>query len=70
MVKIEIKKGRSVEQIEFTIQHAPEKEIKIPENEDVRIRLNNLADKNLYQFSQNNCIKGHYSYGRTKLRMN
>lgn len=62
----EIKKGRSVERIEFTIQHAPEKEIKlpkskskpeearkIPENEDVRIRLNNLADKGLYQFTQN-----------------
>lgn len=62
----EIKKGRSVEQIEFTIQHAPEKEIKILkseenlkqskktlDNEDVRIRLNNLADKDLYQFSQN-----------------
>lgn len=61
----EIKKGRSVERIEFTIRHAPEKEIKlskpknkivqpkkIPENEDVRIRLNNLADKDLYQFSQ------------------
>lgn len=62
----EIKKGRSVERIEFTIRHAPEKEIKlskpknkivqpkkITENEDVRIRLNNLVDKDLYQFSQN-----------------
>ncbi|NYF26466.1 replication initiation protein [Sporosarcina sp. JAI121] len=62
----EIKKGRSVERIEFTIQFAPEKEIKLPEtgnkleqpkkapeNEDVRTRLNGLADKNLYQFTQN-----------------
>ena len=62
----EIKKGRSVERVEFTIQHAPEKEIKLPEpkkqleqpkvlpeNEDVRIRLNKLADKDLYQFTQN-----------------
>lgn len=62
----EIKKGRSVERIEFTIRHAPEKEIKLskpkskpvqtkkkPENEDVRLRLNNLADKDLYQFTQN-----------------
>lgn len=62
----EVKKGRRVERIGFTIQHAPEKEIKIPkskenlkkpkkipENEDVRIRLNNLANKDLYQFSQN-----------------
>jgi len=62
----EIKKGRSVERIEFIIQHAPEKEIKIPEklnkpeqpkklpeNEDVRTRLNELADKKLYQFTQN-----------------
>lgn len=62
----EIKKGRSVERFEFTIQHAPEKEIKLsepkkqleqpkkaPENEDVRIRLNGLADKKLYQFTQN-----------------
>ncbi len=62
----EIKKGRSVERIEFTIQHAPEKEIKLPEpkkqleqpkkapeNEDVRTRLNGLADKKLYQFTQN-----------------
>ena len=62
----EIKKGRSVERIEFTIRHAPEKEIKLPdpkknpkqpkkapENEDVRTRLNELADKNLYQFTQN-----------------
>lgn len=62
----EIKKGRSIERIEFIIRHAPEKEIKlsepknkpvqtkkIPENEDVRLRLNNLADKDLYQFTQN-----------------
>lgn len=62
----EIKKGRSVERIEFTIQHAPEKEIKLIEpknkpgqpkkqfeNEDVRTRLNTLADKELYQFTQN-----------------
>ena len=62
----EIKKGRSVERIEFTIRHAPEKEIKLTEpkkkpeqpqksteNEDVRIRLNGLADKKLYQFTQN-----------------
>jgi len=62
----EIKKGRSVERIEFIIRHAPEKEIKLPdpkkkpeqpkkapENEDVRIRLNGLADKKLYQFTQN-----------------
>lgn len=62
----EIKKGRSVERIEFTIQHAPEKEIKLLEpekkleqpkkitkNKDVRDRLNGLADKDLYQFDQN-----------------
>lgn len=62
----EIKNGRSVERIEFTIRHAPEKEIKLPEpkknleqpkkapkNEEVRIRLNNLADKELYQFDPN-----------------
>jgi len=61
----EIKKGRSVERIEFTIRHAPEKEIKLPEpkikskqpkkspeNEDVRTRLNELADKKHYQFTQ------------------
>ena len=54
----EIKKGRSVERIEFTIQFAPEKEIKIvepkkkpeqpekqAENEDIRKRLNILATK-------------------------
>ena len=52
----EIKKGRSVERIEFTIRHAPEKEIKLIEpknnpvqpkiqskNEDIRKRLNALA---------------------------
>ena len=63
---VEIKKGRSVERIEFTIRHAPEKEIKLPEpkikskqpkklpeNEDVRTRLNELADKKNYQFTQN-----------------
>lgn len=62
----EIKKGRKVERIEFTIRQAPEKEIKLPEpkkkleqpkkapeNEEVRIRLNNLADKELYQFDPN-----------------
>lgn len=61
----ERKKGRSVERIEFTIRHAPENEIKLsqpddafvqpkkePDNEDVRIRLNNLADKEIYQFTQ------------------
>lgn len=59
----EIKKGRSVERIEFTIKHAPEKAIKLPvqmkksepkkqaENEDVRERLNALADN--YNFDQN-----------------
>lgn len=60
----EIKKGRSVERIEFTIRQAPEKEIKIlekskkleleqpkkqSENEDVRKRLNALA--NDYSFN-------------------
>ncbi len=62
----EIKKGRSVERIEFTIRQAPEKEVKVlkelnkPEqpkkifkNKDVRDRLNGLADKDLYQFNQN-----------------
>ena len=54
----EIKKGRSVERIEFTIRQAPEKEVKIlekikksepeqpkkqAENEDIRKRLNVLA---------------------------
>ena len=61
----EIKKGRRVERIEFIIRQAPKKEEKIPKrlkkpefskktpkNEDVRIRLNNLADKDLYQFTQ------------------
>jgi len=61
----EIKKGRSVERIEFTIRHAPEKEIKLskpknkfmhsnksPENDEIRIRLNGLADKDFYQFDQ------------------
>lgn len=59
----ELKVGRKIERIEFTIRHAPEKEIKlpepkkkleqskkVPENEEVRIRLNDLADKELYQF--------------------
>jgi len=59
----EIKKGRSVERIEFTIKHSAEKEIKLPEskkkpekqkkqlkNEDVRERLNNLS--NNYSFDQ------------------
>ena len=61
----EIKKGRKVEKIEFRIRHAREKEIQLPkaeiakqpkekvENEDVRNRLNDLADKELYQFDQN-----------------
>lgn len=62
----ELKVGRKIEQIEFTIRHAPEKEIKLPEpkkklerpkkapeNEEVRIRLNGLADKELYQFDPN-----------------
>lgn len=62
----ELKIGRKIERIEFTIRHAPEKEIKLPEpkkkleqpkkapeNEEVRIRLNNLADKELYQFDPN-----------------
>lgn len=56
----EIKKGRSVERIEFIIKHSAEKEIKLTlppkkpektfENEDVRERLNDLArDFNLDQ---------------------
>ncbi|WP_398293483.1 hypothetical protein [Sporosarcina aquimarina] len=62
----ELKIGRKIERIEFTIRHAPEKEIKLPEpkkkleqpkkapeNEEVRIRLNSLADKELYQFDPN-----------------
>ncbi|RNF38082.1 replication initiation protein [Planococcus salinus] len=59
----EIKKGRSVERIEFTIQHAPEKEVQLPnldknkksqqleelsEQDKLRIRLNALAEG--YQF--------------------
>lgn len=61
----EIKKGRSVERIEFTIRHAPEKEIKLSkpknkfvhsnkssENDEIRVRLNGLADKDFYQFDQ------------------
>lgn len=58
----EIKRGRSVNRIKFMIKHSVEKEIKLTampkkikkptENEDVRIRLNRLADKNLYQFTQ------------------
>lgn len=53
----EIKKGRKVEKIEFSIQHSAEKEIRLPqskqepeqpENEEVRERLNSLA--NGYQF--------------------
>lgn len=59
----EIKKGRSVERIEFTIQHALEKEIKLPVpqdkpdeqkktlvNEEIRSRLNDLASD--YNFNQ------------------
>ena len=34
-------------------QKKPEQPKKAPENEDVRTRLNGLADKNLYQFTQN-----------------
>lgn len=62
----ELKVGRKIDQIEFTIRHAPEKEIKLPEpkkkleqpkkapeNEEIRIRLNHLADKELYQFDPN-----------------
>ncbi|ETP69102.1 replication initiation protein (plasmid) [Planococcus glaciei] len=57
----EIKKGRSVEKIEFIIRHAPEKEIQVPrleketvptkefnETDELRARLNKLADG--YQF--------------------
>lgn len=53
----EIKKGRKVEKIEFSIQHSAEKEIRLPQskqepeqpkNEEVRERLNSLA--NGYQF--------------------
>lgn len=57
----EIKKGRSVEKIEFIIRHAPEKEIQVPSlekdpepvkefsaNNELRIRLNKLAEG--YQF--------------------
>lgn len=62
----EVKKGRSVEKIKFAIRQAPENEVKIskeprkpeqpkkaPENDEVRTRLNGLADKELYQFTQN-----------------
>lgn len=57
----EIKKGRSVEEIKFSIKHSPEKEIKLPklekepvpakefnETDELRTRLNKLADG--YQF--------------------
>lgn len=57
----EIKKGRSVEEIKFSIKHSPEKEIKLPklekesnpaqefnETDELRARLNELADG--YQF--------------------
>ncbi|MBU0941634.1 MAG: replication initiation protein [Bacteroidetes bacterium] len=46
----EIKKGRGVDRIEFTIRHAPEKEIKLTEskkqtkNEDIRERLNLITE--------------------------
>lgn len=53
----EIKKGRKVISLEFTIKNAPEREIKLPEpkkkleqskkqveNDDIRKRLNDLAD--------------------------
>lgn len=56
----EIKKGRKVDRIEFTIRHSPEKEIRLPElrrnpekaieNESVRERLNALASD--YQFDR------------------
>ena len=62
----EIKKGRSVARIKFSIKNIREKEVEIlkeikkpeqskkaPKNEDVRTRLNELADKDLYQFNQN-----------------
>ncbi|WP_186672970.1 replication initiation protein [Sporosarcina sp. BP05] len=62
----EIKKGRSVDKIKFTIRKSSAPEIepveeteqpkipeKAPENADVRTRLNGLADKKLYQFTQN-----------------
>lgn len=58
----EIKKGRSVDKIKFTIRKSSAPEIepvkkqeqpqKSPENGDVRTRLNGLADKKLYQFTQ------------------
>ena len=57
----EIKKGRSVEEIKFSIKHSPEKEIKLPnlekeskpvqefnETDELRKRLNKLAEG--YQF--------------------
>ena len=57
----EIKKGRSIERIEFTIRHTPEKELQLPkdkekqkkakkpsETEQMRARLNTLAD--VYRF--------------------
>lgn len=53
----EIKKGRSVERIKFMIKHTSEKAIDLPkqekqaENEDVRKRLNELA--NGYKFDRN-----------------
>ena len=52
----EIKKGRGVDRIEFTIRHAPEKEIKLTEskkqtkNEDIRERLNLITEG--YNFDQ------------------
>jgi plasmid replication initiation protein len=52
----EIKKGRGVDRIEFTIRHAPEKEIKLSEskkqtkNEDIRERLNLITQG--YNFDQ------------------
>jgi len=52
----EIKKGRGVDRIEFTIKHAPEKEIKLSEskkqteNEDIRERLNLITQG--YNFDQ------------------
>lgn len=66
----EIKKGRSVERIEFIIRHAPEKEIKLTEpkneinqpvkvfnNDDVLIRLNDLVDYDTYHFTKSYFIE-------------
>ena len=60
----EIKKGRSVARIKFSIKNVSKKEVeflkepkkseqpkKALEYEDVRIRLNSIADKDIYQFA-------------------